>query len=808
MKKNYNSIVAVIGILFIIGFIYATMMPQWISKEEEALAEFSTERAFDQVRIIAQKPHYVGSTNHELVANYLKLELNRIGLETSIQEGFTLNDKGLLVKSKNILARIKGTNNSKALLLLSHYDSAPHSFSKGASDDASGVATILEGVRAFLYAKQPHKNDIIILFSDAEELGLNGAALFVNQHPWAKDVGLVLNFEARGSSGPSYMLMETNGGNQALIKEFKNAKAAYPVSNSLMYSIYKMLPNDTDLTVFREQGNIQGFNFAFIDGHYNYHTQQDDIQHLSKRTLKHQGTYLMPLLKYFSNIDLNQTVTTEDNVYFNIPFSFISYPFAWVFPMTVIAFGLLVLFIFIGKAKRVISFREMFKGFVPLLGSVIISGLVTFLGWKIFLEVYPQYNDLLNGFTYNGHAYIAGFVLLSIAICFAFYHHFSETKTTMQHYVAPLLLWIVVNGFLANSLTGAGFLIIPVYFGIILFGIYVLTQGSSLGLNLIFSIPALIIIAPFIQMFPVGLGLKILFGSAILTVLAFGLLLPVFGSFAKKGAWTLFFFAASIVCFVYAGYHSGYEKGKAKSNSLLYVYNADTDSAVWTTYDVNLDDWTKTYLGQTSQKAVGLNKLPIYSKYNSGFTYSAIAPKLDVPKPTISFLKDSVIGNRRYMKIQISPNRKVNRYDVFANPKMVFYDFKANGMTTSGAKGRILERDGMKILCYYVVRNEPLTLEFNIHKSTAFDMDLIESSFDLMTNPLFKIKPRSDWMMPTPFVLNDAVLIQQKIKRFTAPVKPIVTAPVKDSTLVVKDSLKPVIKPIIKPVVKPTVTPE
>ena len=96
-------------------------------------------------------------------------------------------------------------------MLLSHYDSAPHSFSKGASDDASGIATILESIRAFLHNKTPHKNDIIILFTDAEEIGLNGAALFVTQHKLAKDVGLVLNFEARGSSGPGYMLMETNG---------------------------------------------------------------------------------------------------------------------------------------------------------------------------------------------------------------------------------------------------------------------------------------------------------------------------------------------------------------------------------------------------------------------------------------------------------------------------------------------------------------------------------------------------------------------------------------------------------------------
>jgi len=796
MRKNPTSILAFVCVLAILGIIYATMMPQWVSKNEEALAEFSTERAFNQVKIIAQKPHYVGSTNHELVANYLKLELNRIGLETSIQEGFTLNDKGLLVKSKNILARIKGTNNSKALLLLSHYDSAPHSFSKGASDDASGVATILEGIRAFLYSKNPQKNDIIILFSDAEELGLNGAALFVNQHPWAKDVGLVLNFEARGSSGPSYMLMETNKGNQALVKEFANAKAKYPVSNSLMYSIYKMLPNDTDLTVFREQGNIQGFNFAFIDGHYNYHTQQDDIQHLNKTTLSHQGTYLMPLLKYFSNIDLNSTQTTEDNVYFSVPFGFINYPFAWVFPMSLIALGLLILFIFIGKAKRVITFREIFRGFVPLIGSIVIAGLVTFLGWKIILEAYPQYSDLLNGFTYNGHAYIGAFVTLTIAICFAFYNRFSEAKITMNHFVAPLLLWIIINLFLANSLTGAGFLIIPVYFGILLFGIFVITQHYSLGLNLLFSIPALAIVAPFIIMFPIGLGLKILFGSAILTVLLFGLLLPIFGSFFRKGVWAILFFITSIAFFVYAGYNSGYEYGKAKSNSLLYVYNANTDSAVWTTYDVNLDEWTKTYLGEKNQKAVGLNGLPLASKYNSTFTYSAIAPNIAIPKPTIEFLKDSVIGNNRYLKIKITPNRKVNRYDIYANPKMTFYKFKANGVSTSGQKGNRLERDDMKILCYYVVGNEPLVMDFYINKSSVFDMDLIESSFDLMTNPLLNVKPRSDWMMPTPFVLNDAILIQQKIKRYTAPLNvPIETAPVKDSTIIAKDTLKQVVKP-------------
>jgi hypothetical protein len=791
MKKNIPSILSTLIIVAILAFIYVTLKPQWVSKGEEALAEFSTDRALSHVKEIAQKPHYVGSANHEIVAQYIEAELKELGLETSVQEGYTMSDWGNLVKSKNIMARIKGSDNTKALLLLSHYDSAPHSFSHGASDDASGVATILEGVRAFLYSKEQHKNDIIILFTDAEELGLNGAALFVTQHQWAKEVGLVINFEARGTSGPSYMLMETNSGNAELVKEFAEAKTTYPVSNSLMYSIYKMLPNDTDLTVFREQGNIQGFNFAFIDDHFNYHTQQDDLAHLNKTSLTHQGSYLMPLMKYFSNTNLNQAPTAEDFVYFTIPFTFINYPFAWVFPMTIIALGLFIFLIFIGKAKRIITFSEMFKGFIPLLAAIVVSGLVTFLGWKIVLQIYPQYNDLLNGFTYNGHAYIGAFVLLTIAICFAFYNSFSEAKNTMSHYVAPLFLWIIINALLANSLKGAGFLIIPVYFGLFLFAAFVITQKTNLFISLLFSIPALLIIAPFIQMFPIGLGLKVLFGSAILTVLTFGLLLPIFGSFAKKGGWAIVFFIASIGCFVWGGYTSGYEDGKAKSNSLLYIYNADTNSSKWATYDVNLDEWTQKYLGQNPKDAIALNNLPLFSKYSSGFTYSADAPKITLAKPTIAFLQDSIRGNMRYLKIKIIPNRNVNRYDIFADTKMTFNNFKANGTTTLGQKGSQLARNGAKILSYYVVNNEPLVMQFSIDSKTVFDMTLIESSFDLLTNPMLNVQKRASWMMPTPFVLNDAVVIQEKIK----PSKVVLEIPepaiLQDSLKVVKDSLRP-----------------
>jgi hypothetical protein len=764
MKKNDFSILSALFIVVVLCLMYLTLMPRWNVDSEGPLSEFSYKRAMAQIKEISKAPHFVGSQNHQAVAAYLEKELQELGLETTTQQGSTLSDWGNLVYSKNIMARIKGSDNSKALLLLSHYDSAPHSSSRGASDDGSGVATILEGLRAFLHNKTPHKNDIIIVFTDAEELGLNGAVLFVTKHQWAKDIGVALNFEARGTSGPGYMLMEVNNGNSQMVDAFAEANTSYPASNSLMYSIYKMLPNDTDLTVFREQGKIQGYNFAFIDDHFNYHTAQDDYAHLDPETIAHQGTYLMPLLRHFSNADLTQLQSNDDQVYFNAPFVFVHYPFGWNIPLLIAALALFIFLAFVGLGKRTLHMPEIGKGFLPLLGAMLLGGAVTFFGWKLLLSIYPQYADIQQGFTYNGHAYIAAFVFLSLAACFVCYIKPKHETQISNQSIAPLLLWIAINFGVTFYLPGASFFIIPVFCGLLMLAYFVVTQKISPLFNLILSIPALVILVPFIVMFPIGLGLKILAGSALLTVLLFGLLLPVFAAFSRKGLWALLMLAVAIGFLVQAHLNSGYQRGKAKPNSLLYVYDTDNEKANWATYDKNLDEWTKIYLGDQPQAATTLNNLPLFSKYDSKFTYAYNALVRDIAEPTVTFTKDSVVGKYRWLKIRIAPNRKVNRYDIFANEKMVFHNLKANGAKALEQKGSLYPRNGKKILSCYVVDNEPLELEFMIAKSAALDMQLMESSFDLMNNPIFAMEKRKDWMMPAPFVLNDAIVLVKKIK--------------------------------------------
>jgi hypothetical protein len=114
-----------------------------------------------------------------------------------------------------------------------------------------------------------------------------------------------------------------------------------------MYSIYKKLPNDTDLIIFREDANINGFNFAFIGDHFDYHTAQDSYERLDRETFLHQADYLTTSLNYFSNSDLIDFNSDEDFVYVNFPFiKLITYPFSWVFPMVILSGILFLVFLF------------------------------------------------------------------------------------------------------------------------------------------------------------------------------------------------------------------------------------------------------------------------------------------------------------------------------------------------------------------------------------------------------------------------------------------------------------------------------
>ncbi len=257
-------------------------------------SEFSAERSLEHVRAIAQKPHPAGSEESLRVRAYAVSVLSGLGLRVRVLEG---QQSG--VKLGDIYAELDGVRGGNPpVLLVSHYDSTPRG--PGAADAASGVATLLETLRA-VKAGPKLLNGLAVLITDGEERGLLGARLFIESHPelW-RDVKVVLNLEARGNHGP-VLMFQTGRGNLDLITLFSKT-CPYPIAQSFSQEVYRRMPNDTDFTEFLRIGNT-GFNFSFVGGIDYYHSPKDTPDNLSLRTLQHYGSYLLPLTLRLGNAD-------------------------------------------------------------------------------------------------------------------------------------------------------------------------------------------------------------------------------------------------------------------------------------------------------------------------------------------------------------------------------------------------------------------------------------------------------------------------------------------------------------------------
>ncbi len=274
---------------------------------------FSAARALEDVRGLTASglPHPIGSEDHARARAFVEGRLRSLGLEPTLQRANACTERGSCGDVENIVAVIEGEAPRPALMLAAHYDSVPKG--PGASDDGAGVATILEIVRALREGPKP-RYSVVILIDDGEERGLLGARAFVDAHPLAEDVSVVLNFEARGSAGQTAMF-ETSAGGRWLIDAFAGA-AEEPAASSVIYALYKKLPNDTDLTIFKKAGK-QGLNFAFADRVWDYHTANDTAERMDPRSLQHMGDQGLAVTRALLAGDLATPAGTEA-VYFDL----------------------------------------------------------------------------------------------------------------------------------------------------------------------------------------------------------------------------------------------------------------------------------------------------------------------------------------------------------------------------------------------------------------------------------------------------------------------------------------------------------
>jgi hypothetical protein len=275
--------------------------------------EFSATRAVDALRRVLKDdvPHPVGSAANDNVRQHILDEFTRLGYRPQVQAAFACSRYSSCAAVKNVVARLDGTGADGAVLVAAHYDSVPAG--PGDSDDGTGAAVLIEIARA-LKSLPPRRHSVIFLVDEGEEAGLLGAQAFVDSHPWAKEVRVALNVDNRGTYGPSHMF-ETGSANDWTIRFYKRY-VPRPSADSVAYTIYKFLPNDTDFTIFREAG-YQGLNFAYVGGVNQYHTPLDNSSNVSPASVEAHGDQMLPLVAALANADLSNW-PERDAAYFTI----------------------------------------------------------------------------------------------------------------------------------------------------------------------------------------------------------------------------------------------------------------------------------------------------------------------------------------------------------------------------------------------------------------------------------------------------------------------------------------------------------
>ena len=288
---NLRLLIAVAALLLAFGMKGALITPP-SPPTKVAAGEFDTQRAIGRLaRILGdERPHPVDSPANDAVRERLMAELRAIGLSPQVRAAMDCNitpeSRGVgCAMTRNVVASI-GPVSGHRLLLNAHYDSTPTG--PGASDDGLGVATLLE-VAANLRAAPPLR-PVTFLFNEGEEFGLNGARAFVAHDPLASEVDSLINIDTRGVSGPALMF-ETNLPNGPALADYARASRR-PYANSVSADFANLIPNTTDVTVFKERG-WKTLSYSVIGNETRYHSPGDTVAALDRASLYHVGSEIL-----------------------------------------------------------------------------------------------------------------------------------------------------------------------------------------------------------------------------------------------------------------------------------------------------------------------------------------------------------------------------------------------------------------------------------------------------------------------------------------------------------------------------------
>lgn len=724
---------------------------------DAAATEFSSARAMKHIEAVASEAHAMGTPENARVRDYLLGELNAIAASVPSM-GMVVEKDGAYVEREtrrppyrvfyveNVLARLPGVSPTKAFMLMAHYDSTP--YGPGAADDGSGVSAMLETVRALaadFKAGRRLRNDIIFLFTDGEEVNLLGPKAF-KKHRWYNDVGVVLNFEARGYTGPS-MMFETSPHNGRLIREFAKA-APYPVATSLMYDVAGRMPTTTDYAVLKSEG-IPGLNCAFIGGIKYYHTRNDSPEIIDQGSLQHHGTYALSLSRHFGNIDITH-MSEEDYVYFNTigPY-LVRYPVRFALPVCIAAAAFFFAVLAYGLRRRWLTWKGMALSFLTMGFSLITVALAVAAVLALAWALHRHY------LLYNTGLFFLGFLALTLGLLTWYYAGFRR-RIAAPDLHAGAMLWAVPLLFVLHAYAPGGSYLIawPLFFGaLMLGGSFVLYRIGApaplrLGWLLLCAVPVLILLVPTVYGFLNAVTVIPSPFWMIVVLLTAGLLAPHVAILAGR---SMSWFAkgglvAAALLLLPALFWLPFTPESPKMNTVCYGLNFDRGQAVWISSDNETDEWTAQFFPEGTPRTAVREFRP-----DDGDSYlRAPAPIAPLQEPQVHVLEEVSDGAFRNITIHVASGRAAPLITLYAGPETEVYAARLNGIELGDGGAPQNRRGEPWSLRYHGLSEQGLNLELRVAANVPLELSIIEESFGFPEIPNSGIAPRPHYMITEP----------------------------------------------------------
>jgi Peptidase family M28 len=628
---------------------------------------FSAGRAMTHIEAIADSPRPVGSAQHAEARAYLLQQLASLGWRTEVQESVGMFDFGNdgtqnMAAVANVIATKPGSDATGTVLLTAHYDTVAGS--PGAADDGIGVGVLLETARA-LNTGGAARNDVVILLTDAEEDGLHGAEAFVREQVEALGPTVVLNHEARGTSGApiTYRMSSPNG---ELLDALSKASGAS--ADSSAEAVAATLPNNSDFTPFVQAG-LHAYDTGIVaDGAY-YHSPLDNPAHLSAASLQQMGETTLDLARELAGTNLAAVAEGEEEIVTTFPWGLFRYPQGLEVPLALGTLFLAAVLVWLLRRRGVLTLPRVALSALASVVFLVAAGAAGYAVWRLALLIDPGQASAENGEPYVSVLYRPAMLLAGLGVVLGLYAIVRPRLRAAALATGMLAVLGLVGVLLALTLPGvSGSLVVQpslvVAGGAVLAALLLERRTLAAGIAYLLALAvAAMMLGPAVWIgFDIGLGTGGPAGAAQLAMFVL-LALPLI-EFAwpyRPGLPRRRLRAAAVpavllilaVVLTAGGLLANREGATdARQEMLVYSVDADTGSAYWASPRAAVSDWSAMLL---SQPAAPLDDAFPWSGGRS--LWHGPAPAADLPPPKLTVVQDQIENGQRKLTLRLRSQR-------------------------------------------------------------------------------------------------------------------------------------------------------